>query len=252
MSPLAIGLLVFACVFVSGLLGLYLRSFLPDHHLREESIGVVKLGVGLVATLAALVLGLLIASAKASYDEMGAELTQAAARVVLLDRTLAQYGPETGDARRLLRTLFASLVETMFSGHDEMATLEVPDRVAKVDQFQEQLQDLAPQDDKQRRLQARALEISGQVAQARWLVITRGQGSLPTAFLVVLVIWLAILFAGFGVVTAANPTVVVTLLLCALSVAGSVFLIEEMNHPLEGLVRVSSAPMRNALAHLAK
>jgi hypothetical protein len=230
MSPLAIGLLVFACVFVSGLLGLYLRSFLPDHHLREESMGVVKLGAGLVATLAALVLGLLIAFAKATYDGMSDELTQAASRVVLLDRTLAQYGPETSDARSLLRTAFTSLVETMLSGHDQMAALDVPDRLATVEQFQEKVQDLAPRDDKQRRLQARALEISSALAQARWLLITRGQGSLPTPFLVVLV----------------------TLLLCSLSVAGSIFLIEEMNHPLEGLVRVSSAPMRSALAHLAK
>jgi hypothetical protein len=252
MSPLAIGLLVFACIFVSGLLGLYVRSLLPDHHLREESIGVVKLGAGLVATLAALVLGLLIASAKATYDGMSDEIAQAASRVVLLDRTLAQYGPETGDARSLLRTAFTSLVETVFDGQHRMGALDVPERIAAVEQFQEKLQELVPRDDRQRRLQARALDISGQLAQARWLVVTRGQGSLPTAFLVVLVIWLAILFAGFGVVTTANSTVVVTLLLCALSVAGSIFLIEEMNHPLGGVVTVSSAPMRNALAHLAK
>jgi hypothetical protein len=84
------------------------------------------------------------------------------------------------------------------------------------------------------------------------LLIQQGEGSIPTPFLVVLVLWLAILFAGFGLLSARNATVVATLVICALSVSGAIFLIEEMNRPLEGLMKISGAPLRNALDHLGQ
>ena len=134
MSSLTIGCIVFVCVFASGLFGLYLRASLPDHHLSEDSMGVVKLGAGLIATLAALVLGLLIASAKASFDRINDEFTQTAAKVVMLDRTLARYGPGTKEARELLRRTYASAVELMFSGGGNgLAKLDAPERLARVE-----------------------------------------------------------------------------------------------------------------------
>jgi Protein of unknown function (DUF4239) len=253
MSSLTIALIVFVCVFASGLLGLYLRSSLPDHHLSEDSMGVVKLGAGLIATLAALVLGLLIASAKASFDRINDEFTQTAAKVVMLDRILARYGPETKETREVLRRIYSSAVEQMFSGGgDGLGKLDAPGRLARVEQFQDMLRGLTPRNDAQRSLQSEALAVSSDVAQTRWLLIEQGQGSIPAPLLVVLVLWLAILFAGFGIVSASNRTVVATLAVCALSVSGSIFLIEEMNRPLEGLMQISSAPARNALSHLGQ
>ena len=114
MSSLAIASIVFACVFSSGLFGLFVRAFLPNHHLSDDSTGVVKLGTGLIATLAALVLGLLIASAKTSFDKIKDEVTQAAVKIVQLDRALAHYGPETKEARDLLRGAVASAIELSF------------------------------------------------------------------------------------------------------------------------------------------
>lgn len=115
MSSLAIASIVFVCVFVSALLGLFLRASLPEHHLSEDSTGVVKLGTRLLATLAALVLGLLIASAKTSFDRIKDEITQSAAKLVQLDRVLAHYGPETKEARDLLRSAVASAIELIIS-----------------------------------------------------------------------------------------------------------------------------------------
>jgi len=111
MSSLVVALIVFVCVFGSGMLGLFLRSFLPDHHLSEDSTAIVKLGAGLMATLAALVLGLLIASAKVSFDRLSDEFMQTAATVIMIDRTLADYGPEAKEARELLRGTYSSAVE---------------------------------------------------------------------------------------------------------------------------------------------
>jgi hypothetical protein len=116
MTALIISSIVFVCVFGTGLLGLFVRSSLPDHHLSEDSTAMVKLGAGPMATLAALVLGLLIASAKVSFDRLNDEFTQTAATVVMLDRTLADYGPEANDAREHLRRTYTSAVEHFFPG----------------------------------------------------------------------------------------------------------------------------------------
>jgi len=98
-SALAISLVAFACIFGGTLLGMFLRTFLPVHHLSDQSKGAMKLGIGMIATLAAVALGLLISSAKGNFDTMSSELGQAGSRVILLDRVMAQYGPETKEAR---------------------------------------------------------------------------------------------------------------------------------------------------------
>jgi len=252
MSAFAVASIVFVCVLGGGMLGLQLRTLLPEHHLKEDSTGVVKLGTGLIGTLAALVLGLLIASAKNNFDRVSDDMAQTAAKIVLLDRTLAGYGPETKEARDLLRRGFASTVELISGEGPVLAKLNSAQRLARFEEFQSKLRQLAPRNDAQRSLQSRALELSNDLAQMRWLLIEQGQGSIPKPFLVVLVLWLAIIFAGFGLVSAKNATVVTTFLLCALSVSGSIFLIEELNSPLEGLMKISSAPLTNALSRLGQ
>jgi len=246
-------LIVFVSVFVSGLLGLYMRSRLPEQHLQEGSIGMVRLGAGVIGTLTALVLGLLIASAKANYDRVNDDFIHGAAAVVFLDRTLAQYGPETTEARRLLRTAVASATDAVFSAHSRgMVELDNRQRLAAGEKLQSEVQRLTPQNDAQRMLQARALTISGEVAQTRLLAIAQAEGTIPKGLLLVLALWLAIMFAGFGLVSSKNSTVIVVLVLCALSLAGAVLMIDELNRPLEGFMKISDAPMRYALAHLGE
>jgi hypothetical protein len=99
MSALLIAAIVLACVFAGALFGMFLRGVLPVHHLSEESKDVVRLATGLVATMAALVLGLLVASAKGSYDTQRNGLDEITANVTLLDIVLQQYGPPAAEAR---------------------------------------------------------------------------------------------------------------------------------------------------------
>jgi len=253
MSPWADGLVVLVIVFASGFVGLYLRNLLPPQHLQEDSIGVVRLCAGVIATLAALVLGLLVASAKANYDRVFNDVTHAAASIVLLDRMLAQYGPQTREARGLLRTAVASTINSVFSKHGHgVADLDDPQRLAAAERLQAEVRQLNPENDAQRMLKASALELSTEIMQTRLLVITQSGGSIPSALLIALVLWLAMMFAGFGLTTSKNPTVIVVLFLSALSLAGAVLMIEELNRPLEGLMKVSSAPLRYALAHLGE
>ena len=254
MSALAISLIAFACIFGGTLLGMFLRTILPGHHLTDESKDAVKLGTGVIATMAALVLALLIASAKGNYDTMSSDLRQASTRVILLDRVMAQYGPETKEARDLLRRSIASTIKRIWP-EDKIgqAVTEAPEGRIPIEAIQDKLRQLSPRNDAQRWLQSRALEISGEVAEGRWLLIEQlGQRSIPMPFFVIMVFWLTIIFASFGLFSPRNATVITVLLICALSAAGSLFLIMELDTPYQGLIKVSSAPLRIALAHLGK
>src|SRR5262245_39550875 len=197
MSSLAISVVVFACVFGSALLGMLLRALLPPHHLSSESKDVVKLGVGLVATLAALVLGLLIASAKGSFDEQSRELTQLAADVVLLDRLLAHYGSESEPAHHLLRGAVAHMLETTWS-KDSVDPGPSGSQLARQEALYDAVQRLVPRDDTQRSIHAQALEVVIDMGRIRWLMYEQGTTSVSSPLLVVLVMWLVVILASFG------------------------------------------------------
>ncbi len=253
MSSLTIALICAACIFGGVLLGVCLRSLLPGHHLSNESKDTVKLAAGMIATLSALVLGLLVSSAKSTFDTVGSEITQSAAKIILLDRVLANYGPATRDAREeLRRTVTAGIVMFWPEVKPAEAGLATFERANGMEQLQVKLRELTPVSDVQRQLLAQAQQISGELLQFRWLVIEQTQNALPTPFLVMLLFWLTILHMSFGLFAPRNATVMVVLLLCALSVSGAVFLIMEMNHPLSGMIKVSSAPMLKALEHLGQ
>ena len=205
MTSIAIALIVLVCVFGGALLGMFFRTVLPEHHLNEASKDVVKLVTGLIATLAALVLGLLIASAKNSFDTMNEGVRESAAKMILLDRALAQYGPETKDVREQLRSTFATRVEQLFpKERSRRSTLNSPRATAAIEGLQQRLRALSPQNDVQRSLQSRALDLSDAVAQARWLGIEYEDNTIPTPFLVVLVFWLTTMFASFGLFAPRN------------------------------------------------
>lgn len=253
MSPIAIALVVLACVFGGALLGMFLRTVLPEQHLSEASKDVVKLVTGLVATLAALVLGLLIASAKNSYDSVNEAFRESAAKVILLDRALAQFGPETKDIREMLKRGFAARVEQFFAkSQSKNSTLNSPQATAAMEAFQQRIRALSPQNDTQRSLQSRALDLSDAVAQARWLGIEHQDNTIPAPFLAVLVFWLAAMFAGFGLFAPRNGIAMVVLFLGAVSLSAAIFLVEEMSNPLEGVMAISRVPMETALSDLGQ
>jgi hypothetical protein len=251
MSSIAISLIVFVCVFGGALFGMFLRAALPKHHVSAESSDVVKMGMGLVATLSALVLGLLVASAKGSYDAQSTELTQMSAKLVLLDRVLAHYGAETKEARELLRAAVARVLDQMWSKHRRSSSPSEPSSSGAEVLF-DKIQGLSPKDDTQGSLKAQALSIAMGVGQTRWLMYEQGTTSISLPMLSVLVFWLTTLFISFGLFAPHNGTVIASLFISALSVSGAILLILELYTPYAGLIQVSSAPLRAALAHLGQ
>jgi len=255
MSSLTISCIIFACIFAGALVGMALRALLPEEHGSADTKDLVKLGMGLIGTMTALVLGLLIASAKSSFDAQKKNgLAQLSANVIFLDRTLAHYGAETKDARDMLRTSVADLLQRTWPEEDPQPgdTRVKSGTEGRYEGLFEKIQDLTPKNDSQQALKAQAWKIAADIGQTRWLMFAQKGSSIPTPFLVVMVSWLALLLASFGLFAPRNATVFVTLLVCALAISSAVFLILELDQPFEGMMRISSAPMRNALAQLGR
>jgi len=253
MTPATIGVISTACMFGGALFGIGLQRLLPKHHLSKESQDVVKLGAGVIATVSALVLGLLVTSSKSSFDAMNTRITQASAIIIILDRVLADYGPESKNAREQLRRSTELTINKLWPEERPTATaVAAIERGGEVEAVRGELRQLAPQNDDQRQLFAQARELASDVSRSRWMLIEEAQNELPNTFLVVLVLWLTILFLSFGLFAPPNATVVTALLICACTMSAAIFLILEMNRPLDGFIKVSSAPVRKALKYLGK
>jgi hypothetical protein len=250
-------LLLAGCVFlILGLamaVGMAIRDRLPKHHLNLESKEVMRLATAVVGTLAALALGLLIASARSDYGDAQNDLKATAANIVLLDRVMAQYGPETLDARLVLRRLIQNRLDRGWSvqTRDQAAAGTFPE-YRDIETVQRSIRSLEPTDSGRQFLQTRALEVAGRLAEGHWLQIENADEGLPWGFLIVLVCWLALLFATFGLQAPRNATVMAINLVCALSVAGAIFAISDMDNPYVGLIRISDDPLESALARLGQ
>jgi hypothetical protein len=251
-SAVPISWIVFACVFGGALLGMFLRASLPEHHLNVDSKSVLNLVIGLIGTMSALVLGLLVATAQSSYSTRSSEFTQMSVNIILLDRVLAHYGPETSKVRDLLRRAVARELQQISPENGTSARAKLDPRTNPGDALYDAIQELSPKNDAQRSLQAQALTMAINLGQTRWLLFEQSASSIPIAFLVVLIFWLSVIFASFGLFAPRNATVVAALFVGALSVSGAIFLILELDRPFQGLIHISDAPLRNALAYLGQ
>ena len=251
MNSFAASAIVFASVFGGALLGFSLRGVLPEDHLSQGSRDLVKLGIGTIATMSALVLGLLVSSAKSSYDAQGRELTEMSAKIILLDRVLSHYGPEAKPARDALRDVVTRFVEHAWPKNRSERSVQPPP-AATSEVVYDNIQALVPANDAQRALQTRALNIATDISQTRWLMIEQGYSPASLPLLIVVVFSLSISFASFGLHAPPNGTVLATFFLSALSVSGVMFLILEMYTPLGGFIEISSAPLRAALGYLGQ
>jgi len=254
MSSLVIGLISAGCIFGGALLGMWLHKVLPEHHLDDASKDTVKLGAGLLATLAALVLGLLVSSAKTSFDAMNTGIAQAGAKVLLADHMLADYGPETTNVREQLRQIVASSIDRIWPEEKGrtggLRAVESLIDAGKL--YKAKLRELTPTNDFQKSRLAQAVQLSDDVLQTRLLLMEGEQTNLPGIFIVVLIFWLTGLFISFGLFAPSNGVVMTVLLICALSVSSAIFLILEMNRPLDGFIKASNAPLHKAVELIGK
>jgi len=250
---LIVGLISLACISTGLLVGVLLQNFLPRHHLDTASKDTVKIGAGMLATLTALVLGLLVSSSKSSFDAINTAIASAGAKIIMFDRILADYGPETNEARHQLRQSVAGSIDRIWSSNKTSpGGLRAAESGTGVWMIQTKLNQLTPRTSAQEQLLAQAHQLANDVAQTRLLAIEQQQNSLPALFLILLIFWLVVLFFSFGLFAPRNATVLAVLLFCALSVSSAIFLVLEMNRPLDGVIKASNAPLHKALELIDK
>jgi hypothetical protein len=249
MSETVLGLTTLACVLGGILMGVLLRNALPDHHLSGDTKDVVRLGTGLIGTLAALVLGLLIGNAKSSYDTQTAQVKQFTANIVLLDYLLAEYGDDARPLRELMRHGIGATVDRIWRqrGSRPAAPFEA---TQEGEALFLGVQRLSPKNDMQRSLHARAVQTVGDLAQTRLALFTQQSDPIPIPFLAVLLFWLTCIFMSFSLFAQPSPMVIGALVLFALSATGAIYLVSELGDPFSGIMQISSGPLRNALRPL--
>ena len=246
-----ISVTLFVALAGAAFLGRRVRRYLPEDHLSADSKDAVKLAMGLVATMTALVLGLLVSSAKGTYDTTRSEVIQMAAKVAFLDRVLALYGPEAEEARGELRAVVADAARRIWSTDPARAAQLAPNQQAG-DALYIAVQRLSPHDDAQRTLKGQVTTLMVDLGQLRSLLVAQSIPSISKPMLIILVSWLVVIFFGFSLLAPPNATTTLALVASAFSVAGAIFLILELDQPFGGLIRIPSEPMINVLSHLAK
>jgi hypothetical protein len=255
MSATWLAFIVLAFTFGGALVGMLLRRILPESSLGTDSKETVRLAMGLVGSMTALVLGLVTASAKSSYDEVDAAVKQTAVNLLTLDRVLARYGPVTGEMRADLKNAIAGRVDQIWpesSVGSERADGRLKPPSALHEGLADRIAALSPDNDAQRALKSRATELSERLLEQRWLVVSQTRAPVPTAFLVILVFWLTAAFGSYGLFAPVNGTVTAALFLGSVSVAAALFLVLELGTPFEGEVKVSGEPMRRAIELMAR
>ena len=252
-AEITFGLILFGCLMGAVVLGIYLRRVLPEHYLSADTKDAVKLAMGLVATMSALVLGLLVTSVKGAYDTRRGEVIQMAAKVAYIDRVLKAYGPEADEVRRQFREMVEEDTRRLWPRVDDIPAEFRPNGEGEDSVFiADQLQRLAPRDDTQRSLKTQATTLVMEFGQLRSMLTAQSVASISRPMLIVVICWLMLIFLSFSLLAPPNPTATVALVASTLSVAGAIFLILEMDLPFEGMIRISSEPMLRAISHLAK
>jgi len=251
MNTTLITAIVSACLLAAVGVGMLFRRFLPEEHVSPHSRDSVKLAMGLVATMSALLLGLLVNSTKTSYDTTRIQVMQKASKYALLDRLLVIYGPRAAEVRGKLPALIEGATRLMWP--DDADIQAQSKRVTEMgNAFYVAVLRLEARDDTELSLKAQAVSLTLELGQLTSLMQAQSTTSISKPMLVVVVLWLVIIFLAFSLVAPPNATVNFALIASALCVAGAIFLILELDQPFGGILRISSEPMLNVLRQLGK
>src|SRR5215510_3184980 len=249
MMHIVIGLISFVAIFGGVLGGRFAARRLPSRHLSAETQSAVTVSVAVIGTLSALVLGLMISAANSSFSARSDEIRQLSLQLIRVDRNLRRYGPEADDARTKLHAWAHVKIQQLFpeKGQPQPSS---DTAIVMLEGVQDALLALNPANERQKYLHTLCLTLSSQLIQARWALEIRAGHSIPVPFLVLLIFWLAIVFASFGLFAPANPTATIALLLCSIAVAGGIVLIEDLDNPGSGFIQLPSDSLHKALIEI--
>ena len=247
MSPIATAATAFALIVAGTLTGILVRAKMPEHHLTGDSKEVIRLATALVGTLTGLVLALMFAATRASFEHTSAAVSRIAVSFTELDEVLDDYGPAAASIRKQLRADLQPLMDSIWQDDAVAAGRPPISRRSHATSVQTMVRELQPSNPSQASLQARALQITSDISQTRLALLAQPPDSVSTPFIVVVVLWLTFIFTTFAMSSKPNVTLTVVLCICILSASGALYLILELGLPFGGLMQVSNDALRNAL-----
>lgn len=251
MTPIVTSLIAFVLLFAASLFGMSLHRWMSEHHRSKETKDSVRIGMGSVATVAALVLGLLVASTQEAYEDEKNEVIRMSSKIVYLDQLFINFGSEASGCRTILRDAVNGAIIRIWPNHE--FSHDAPDPGPAWSQtLPAAIQNLNPQTDAQRTFKSQATHIANELGQMRWLLFEDTETSISMPLIGIMVFWLALTFVSIGLFAPSNRIVILAQLLASFSIAGAIFLLLELDQPFAGIVKISSKPMMNALDHLVK
>jgi len=230
----------FASILIGAAVGMVLKRSLPPDMLEGGSKEFIRLSAGFLATLAALVIGLMIASAKNTYDSQSSNIRQLGTNAVLVDQMLVKYGPEARTARTLLRETIPSATARIWQEHIQRAGEATFVISETAERFYNAVEGLKPANAEQTSLKSRIITIVTEMGRTRLLVFTQNENAIPVPFFIVLIFWLVAIFASFSLFAEPGPIVIASVLVFAVSVSSALFLIVDLSRPFEGLMQITN------------
>jgi len=246
LSAVSVALIAFGLILLSIILGVVLRSWLPEADLGGDSKDVIRLATALIGTMSAVVLALLFASTRTSYETTNASVSHLTARIVELDHVLKEYGPDGEALRPTLRQDVVAMIDSIWREDANLPTAAAPDVVVL-----HKVRQLAPANPQQASLQASGLAAGTDVEKIRLTLLAQPPDSISKPFVTVLVLWLCFIFATFSMSAKANTTLIVVLFVCAFSASSAIYLILELGQPFDGLMQIPNTGLRHALLPLS-
>lgn len=251
MDEALVGVAIFACLAGAALVSLCIYERFPAHHRQDETSAVVRLAANLFVVMSSLVLGLMVNSAKNTFESIDHNIHSYATELILLDRSLRQYGPETAPARQMLTAYVQRVVDAKSPSQQ---TPVVANRLSELllNEVGNRLSMLTPPDARQAALLQGTIQQLQKVIEQRWVLVEQSEGAIPAPLIALLVAWLTLIFASFGFRAPRNATIVGTFIVSAALVASAIYLILDMDAPFSGPIQVSPAPLERALAELTQ
>ena len=253
MTSVLVAVAVVILTFAGGLAGMYAQRLLPEQHSVEKSRDMIGAVIGLVTLLLALVLGTLVGNTYYFSATQQSELQSLALHSLLLDKALAQYGPETKPARDHFKEALVRSYETFWQGGDaDPQKLTAAGAMAALQPMGEYLDTLDPKTPEQKRAVSVAQANFAPFEQTRLMISLQLSAPFSRPLLIIVIAWAAFLFCGFGLLSRTNATTVAALAFGAFAVASAVFLILELSQPYTGLFRTSPAALVQTIEAIDK
>ena len=246
LSEFVVAVLAFLSMMGAALLGLFSKTRLPSEHPQEDTSSVVRVVAQLFVVMTSLVLGLMLDSAKNTFETNNRDIRTLATEIILLDRTMRALSPEAEDARRHL----VEYVHTSLKGANILE--EDPQAEASLEAAGTSLRAIRVSDEQKVALWNDARQLYRQVVRQRWVVIDEYGGTIPPPLIIMVILWLAIIFASFGYRAPRNTIVTASFFLAALLISAAIYLILDMDTPSSRMTQASNVPFQRALAQLQR